>query len=61
MTKFQRKQIDMIEIYIANNMMDTASRSISALIRSASNCKQSDELRSYAIRKQLDKMPEFIA
>ena len=61
MTKFQRKQIDMIEIYIANNMMDTASRSISALIRSASNCSQASELRSYAIRKQLDKLPEFIA
>lgn len=61
MTKFQLKQIQMIEIYLANGMNDTGARSISALIRSASNCKQQSELRSYAISKGLDKLPEFIA
>jgi hypothetical protein len=61
LAKHQIKQLDMIEVYLANDMRDTAARSISSLIRSASNCVQQSTLRAIAIKHNLHTLPEFIA
>lgn len=61
LNKFQRKQLDMIEVYLSHGMADTAARSLSALIRSASNCVQQTTLREIAIQHNLHNLPEFIA
>ena len=60
MTKAQAKQVGMIEIYIKNNMHDTASRSLSALIRSAMTKKSKLELINIAIKHDLHNNAEFI-
>ena len=60
MTKFQTKQVSMINTYIANNMQDTAARSLSALIRSAMTDKSKKELIEIANKLNLAKLPEFI-
>lgn len=61
MTKFQAKQVSMINTYIANNMHDTAARSLSALIRSAMTAKNQNELMALAAKLNLVNHPDFIA
>jgi hypothetical protein len=60
MTKQQAKQVAMIQIYLANDMADTASRSLSALIRSAMTSKSKAELLALATELNLTNNPEFI-
>jgi len=60
MTKFQSKQVDMINLYLANNMIDTAARSLSALIRSAMTTKSQNELKDLAAKLKLTNHPDFI-
>lgn len=60
MTKQQLKQIEMIKAYISNGMYDTASRSISALIRSAMSTKSKNALLAFAVENNLTNNPEFI-
>ena len=59
MTKFQQKQVSMINTYIANNMHDTAARSLSALIRSAMTNKSKFELVQIAKMHNLLAHPDF--
>lgn len=61
MTKFQTKQVEMIQVYIANGMTDTAARSLSALVRSAMRAKDQQELMSLAQSLNLVNNPEFVA
>ena len=60
MTKFQSKQVEMIKVYMANNMSDTAARSLSNLIRSAMRSKDQQELLNLAQSLNLANNPEFI-
>jgi hypothetical protein len=60
MTKAQNKQVAMIQIYINNGMMDTAARSLSALIRSAMTKKAKLELINLSIKYDLHNNSEFI-
>lgn len=60
MTKFQSKQVEMIKVYMANNMSDTAARSLSGLIRSAMRPKDQQELINLAQSLNLSNNPEFI-
>lgn len=61
MTKFQSKQVGMIQVYIANGMTDTAARSLSALVRSAMRAKDQQELMTLAQSLNLVNNPEFVA
>ena len=61
MTKFQTKQVEMIQAYIANGMTDTAARSLSALVRSAMRAKDQQELMTLAQSLNLVNNPEFVA
>jgi hypothetical protein len=60
MTKAQNKQVAMIQIYINNDMLDTAARSLSALIRSAMTKKAKLELINLSIKYDLHNNSEFI-
>jgi hypothetical protein len=60
MTKAQNKQVAMIQIYINNGMVDTAARSLSALIRSAMTKKAKLELINLSIKYDLHNNSEFI-
>lgn len=60
MTKQQNKQVAMIQIYIANNMVDTAARSLSGLIRSAMTKTSKSELIKLAQELNLINNSEFI-
>jgi hypothetical protein len=60
MTKAQNKQVAMIQIYINNGMLDTAARSLSALIRSAMTKKAKLELINLSIKYDLHNNSEFI-
>jgi hypothetical protein len=60
MTKAQTKQLTMIQAYIDNNMIDTAARSLSAMVRSAMSKKSQQELLSIAIKTNLVAHQEFI-
>lgn len=60
MNKAQKRQLQMIEVYLANDMRDTAARSISALIRSARVRSSAQELYQFAIEHNLQSEPEFI-
>jgi hypothetical protein len=60
MTKAQNKQVAMIQIYINNGMVDTAARSLSALIRSAMTKKSKLELINLSIKYDLHNNSEFI-
>jgi hypothetical protein len=60
MTKAQLKQVAMIDIYMTNNMVDTAARSLSALIRSAMTKKSKLELINIAIKHDIYNNSEFI-
>jgi hypothetical protein len=50
----------MIKVYLANDMVDTAARSISALIRSAMTSKSRSELLYLAAEFNLVDNSEFI-
>jgi hypothetical protein len=60
MTKQQSKQVEMIHVYLLNGMTDTASRSLSALIRCAMTSKSKNELIALASELKLTDNPEFI-
>jgi len=60
MTKAQKRQLDLIEVYIDNQMQDVAARSLSAMIRSAMTNKSKEFLMQRAIDLNLTKRPEFI-
>jgi len=60
MTKAQNKQVAMIQIYINNGMLDTAARSLSALIRSAMTKKAKLELINLSIKYDIHNNSEFI-
>lgn len=60
MNKAQLRQLELIEVYIDNNMQNTAARSLSALIRSAMTKKSKALLMQRAIDLNLTKRPEFI-
>jgi len=60
MTKSQAREIANAQKYIALGMIDTAARTVSALIRSAMRSKDAAELRAFAEAHGLTKYPEFI-
>ena len=60
MTKFQSKQMRMIQLYINSGMVDVAARSLSALIRSAMSVKAKNEMLDIARQLNLKNHPEFI-
>ena len=60
MTKQQSKQVELIHVYLANSMTDTAARSLSALIRCAMTSKSKNELIALAVVLNLNNNPEFI-
>ena len=60
MTKIQAREIATAQKYIALGMIDTAARSVSALIRCAMRSKDAAELRAFAEAHGLTKHPEFI-
>jgi len=60
MNKHQKRVVETINIYLANNMQDTAARSLSALIRCAMTDKSKRELMEIANKLNLSKLPEFI-
>jgi len=59
MNKSQAKQVDMINVYLANGMQDTAARSLSSLIRSAMTSKSKFELVQIAKMHNLLAHPDF--
>jgi len=60
MNKHQTKQVEMIQVYLANGMVDTAARSLSALIRSAMTKTSRCALILLAEDLHLTNNPEFI-
>jgi hypothetical protein len=60
MNKAQARQLAMIEVYLSNDMRDTAARSLSALIRSALVRKTAQELYRFAVTHGLNTHPDFI-
>lgn len=60
MTKQQQKQIGFIKAHICNGNIDSAARGMSALIRSATNNKQSSELQQIACELKLTNHASFI-
>jgi hypothetical protein len=61
MNKHQKRVVETINIYLANNMIDTAARSLSALIRCAMTAKSKNELMALAVKLNLTNHPDFIA
>jgi hypothetical protein len=61
MNKHQKRVVETINIYLANNMIDTAARSLSALIRCAMTNKSKNELWELASKLNLTNHPDFIA
>jgi adenylylsulfate kinase-like enzyme len=59
MTKQQLKQVAMIQVYLDNDMADTAARSLSGLIRAALRANDQAELYDLAQSYKLDRHPEF--
>lgn len=59
MNKAQAKQLDNVKLYIANDMRDTAARTLSAMIRASLVRKTAHELHTFAIEHQLHVEPEF--
>jgi hypothetical protein len=60
MNKAQKRQVALIEVYLANGMADTAARSLSALIRSSMVRKTAQELYRFAVERNLHVNREFI-
>ena len=60
MTKSQTRQVQMIDLYLADGNVGAAARSISALIRSAMRDRDIAELRAYAIARNLTGHRDYI-
>jgi hypothetical protein len=60
MNKHQKRVVETINIYLENNMIDTAARSLSALIRCAMTKKSQNELMNLAAKLNLTNHPDFI-
>ena len=60
MNKHQKKVVETINVYLENNMIDTAARSLSALIRCARAKKSQNELMNLAAKLNLTNHPDFI-
>ena len=60
MNKQQQKQLDNVGLYLAMDMRDTASRALSAMIRSAMTQKSKVELMDYAMHHNLTYNENFI-
>jgi hypothetical protein len=60
MNKHQKRVLETINIYLENNMIDTAARSLSALIRCAMTKKSQNELMNLAAKLNLTNHPDFI-
>jgi len=60
MNKQQLKQIQMVQAYLANGMIDTAARSVSGMIRSAMSNKSKNALLQFAQENNLVNQPDFI-
>ena len=60
MNKAQKRELALIDMYIAHGMKDTAARAIGSLIRSALTTKSKKELLDLAIKLELACEPEFI-
>ena len=59
MTKSELKEIKSIERYLAAEMLDTAARGASALLRAASP-RSAKAIREWAEARGLTRHPEFI-
>ena len=60
MTKQQKKQIEMAQLYLSMGIKDAAARSVSALIRSAMSAKSRNALLAFAIENKIQNHPDFI-
>ena len=60
MNKAQKRQLDMINVYLANGMPDTAARALSAMIRAALVRKTAHELHRFAVEHNLHVNQDFI-
>jgi hypothetical protein len=60
MTKPQAREIATAQKYIALGMIDTAARTVSALIRSAMRAKDQAEILAFAETHGLTSHPDFI-
>lgn len=60
MNKSQLKQFAMIQAYMANGMIDTAARGLSAMIRAAMSNKSRAAMIAAAADLGLTNNPEFI-
>ena len=60
MNKQQQKQIQMVHIYLANGMIDTAAKSVSGMIRCAMSAKSKNALLQFAQQHNLVNQPDFI-
>ena len=60
MTKSEIREIQSVRLYVAHNMVDTAARSLSGLIRAARTNKSRTELMEIAIEFGLTDQPDFI-
>ena len=60
MTKHETREIKTINAYMQAGMIDTAARSLSALIRASRTRKSRDELFALALDLDLVNRPDFI-
>ena len=60
MTKAQTRQVQQIDLYLAEGKVGAAARSISALIRSAMRDRDIAELRAFAAARGLTNRTEYI-
>lgn len=60
MTKQQKKQIEMAQLYLSMGVKDAAARSVSALIRSAMSAKSRNALLAFAVENNIQNHPDFI-
>ena len=60
MTKSQTRQVQMIDLYLADGNVGAAARSISALIRSAMRDRDIAELRAFAAARSLTSHRDYI-
>jgi fructose-specific component phosphotransferase system IIB-like protein len=60
MNKFERNQLGTAEIFLANNMIDAAARTVSFLIRASRRTKAKAELMQFAQANNLVNHSDFI-
>ena len=60
MNKSQKKQFEMVKMYMANSMQDTAARGLSAMIRAAMTGTSRAALMLAAEDLKLTNNPEFL-